>query len=187
MKFLRSLLLLITLLFISCSQDNNNVLPINKEESKDDSDIKDTIDDDSETPDIKDTDTTDNNSDTEKIKYGENFIVFEPDITNSNLDLWTRRVPGDTKYHLGTGIEAINKGYLEFTGNNKNSGPPTSPLKYKFKCPKDGKYRLLMRMFQPLKDGEPEDKRNDVFIKLIGDFTTACKYPTEDLKKKRCS
>jgi len=40
-----------------------------------------------------------------------------------------------------------------------------------------------MRMFQPLKDGEPEDKRNDVFIKLIGDFTTACKYPTEDLKK----
>jgi len=111
MKFLRSLLLLITLLFISCSQDNNNVLPINKEESKDDSDIKDTIDDDSETPDIKDTDTTDNNSDTEKIKYGENFIVFEPDITNSNLDLWTRRVPEDTKYHLGTGIEAINNLY----------------------------------------------------------------------------
>lgn len=108
--------------------------------------------------------------------------MFEPEITDSDLGLWIKRVPEDAKYRVGTSIEAINKGYLEFTGNNLNTGPAKSPLEYKFKCPKTAKYKVVMRMYQPLADGEEADKRNDVYIKLAGDFTTACAYSTETLK-----
>ena len=119
------------------------------------------------------------------IKIGPNYVVFEPEVTKSDLGLWVKRIPSDSKYHVVSEdeIDAINKGYLEFTGNDKNSGPATSPLKYTFKCPKSAKYRIVMRMLQPLKDGEEGDKRNDVYIKLAGNFTSACKYPVERLKK----
>ncbi|WP_159020754.1 hypothetical protein [Algibacter sp. L3A6] len=116
------------------------------------------------------------------ILYGDNFIVFEPEITKSDLGLWVKRVPGDPKYHVGTGIEAINKGYLEFTGNNLNTGPATSPLEYEFVCPKTAQYRLVMRMYQPLADDEEEDKRNDVYVRLEGDFTSGFVYTTETLE-----
>lgn len=118
------------------------------------------------------------------IKIGENYIVFEPEVTQSDLDLWVKRVPGDSEYHIVANdeIDAINDNYLEFTGNNLNSGPPTSPLSYTFTCPKTGEYRLAMRMYQNLEDDEEDDKRNDVWIKLEGDFTTACVYPTNTLK-----
>ncbi len=193
MKFLRLILLLVMMISISCSQNGNDPEPMENENSKDNPDSSDSdTDEDTNTED----DNTDNDSnsddddssmdtkeDTDGVKYGDNFIVFEPQITTSDLGLWKKRVPEDSKYHVGTGIEAINRNYLEFTGNNLNSGPPTSPLEYNFKCPKSGKYRLVMRMYQPLAEGEAGDKRNDVWIKLAGDFTTACVYPTEELKK----
>jgi len=118
------------------------------------------------------------------IKIGVNYIIFEPNVTTSDLGLWINRVPGDSEYHTVANdeIDAINNNYLEFTGNNLNSGPPTSPLSYTFTCPKTAEYRLVMRMYQNLEDGEEDDKRNDVWIKLQGDFTTACIYSTEDLK-----
>lgn len=191
MNFLRLILLLTMMASISCSQNNSEPESMENENSKDDSDSSDsdtdgdtnTDDDTDDSSSNNDDDNMDTTEDTDGIKYGANFIVFEPEITKSNLGLWLKRVPGDSKYHVGTGIEAINKNYLEFTGNNLNSGPPTSPLEYKFKCPKAGKYRIAMRMYQPLADGEAGDKRNDVWIKLAGDFTTACVYPTEELKK----
>lgn len=116
------------------------------------------------------------------IKYGKDYIVFEPEITKSDLDLWVQRKPGDLSYYKGDGIEAIHKNYLEFTGNDMNFGEPTSPLIYNFKAPKTGDFRIVMRMYQPLKKGEKEDKRNDIYIKLAGDFTSACKFSTETLK-----
>jgi hypothetical protein len=116
------------------------------------------------------------------FKYGSNFIVFEPEVTKSSLGLWKKRVPADAEYHVGD-MEAINKGYMEFTGNNMNGGAANSPLEYTFTAPETAKYRLAMRMYQPLADGELGDKRNDVWVKLAGDFTTACVYPTEELKK----
>ncbi|WP_157961145.1 hypothetical protein [Lutibacter citreus] len=118
----------------------------------------------------------------EGIKYGPDFIVFEPEITKSDLGLWVKRTPEDSKYYKSEDIEAINKTYLEFTGNNLNGGNAKSPLTYTFTAPKTAKFRIVMRMYQPLLDGEAGDKRNDIWIKLAGDFTSACIYPTEDLK-----
>lgn len=116
------------------------------------------------------------------IKYGPDFLVFEPEISKSTLGKWVKRTPSDANYYKGTGMEALNKTYLEFTGNNLNGGAANSPLTYTFKAPKTAKFRLVMRMYQPLLDGEEGDKRNDLYIKLAGDFTSACIYPTEDLK-----
>ena len=47
------------------------------------------------------------------IKYGPDFLVFEPEITKSDLGKWVKRTPSDSKYYKGTGIEALNKNYLE--------------------------------------------------------------------------
>ncbi|MGY6647712.1 hypothetical protein [Wenyingzhuangia sp. IMCC45574] len=131
-----------------------------------------------------------------EIKYGEDYIVFEPQVTKSDLGLWKQRRKGDTDYYPSTPdfksgeslIPALNDDYLEFTGNNLNGGTPTSPLEYDFVAPKDGDFRIVMRMLQPLQKVsgtnhyEEGDKRNDVWIKLQGDFETACVYPTTQLK-----
>lgn len=132
---------------------------------------------------------------TNNIVYGKDFVVFEPEVTTSPLGFWKIRKKGDVAYYASSdknAADAINDSYLEFTGNNLNSGPPKSPLSYTFKAPKTGKFRIIMRMLQPLKkislnseQYEPEDKRNDLWIKLEGDFTTACSYPTMVLKKNK--
>lgn len=192
MKTPRLLLLFFLITIISCSSNDDskksdpevNENTNNEENNEDTNDDEQTNDD---TSDDENSNGDDNANEGETtvlngIKYGPDFIVFEPEITNSDLGLWVKREPTDANYYSGT-PEAVNKGYLEFTGNNKNGGTPKSPLEYTFKCPKSGKYRLVMRMYQPLIADEPGDKRNDVWIKLAGDFTTACIYPTEELKK----
>jgi hypothetical protein len=179
MKFSHLLVLFIFALVFSCSPSNNQDNPVKTVEETEEEIIDEVIDEEEtggEETGGGDITTLDG------IKYGSNFILFEPEITKSDLGLWVMRVPGDPKYHVGTGIEAINKNYLEFTGNNLNGGAAKSPLSYTFTSPKTGKFRLVMRMYQPLLDGEAGDKRNDLWIKLAGDFTTACIYPTEDLK-----
>lgn len=137
------------------------------------------------------------------IKIGPNYIVFEPEVTKSDLGLWVLRKKGETGYYPDTDsfkttegeVPALNNTYLEFTGNNLNGGEAKSPLKYSFICPKTAKYRLTMRMLQSLEkcavgtnhcanDGyEKGDKRNDLWFKIEGDFTSASTFPTEEIKK----
>ncbi len=141
----------------------------------------------------------------EGVKYGENYVVFEPEITKSNLDTWVVRNKGEAGYFPETEHmqmwnaselkSAINDSYLEFTGNNLNGGVPKSPLVYTFTCPKTAKYRLAMRMLQPLHECtagsthcadtgyEKGDKRNDCWVKLEGDFTSGNHVPLTELKK----
>ena len=120
-------------------------------------------------------------SNCDEYTYGPNWIVFEADITNSDLDKWAKRTPAYNKYMAGTGQLPIGNDYLEFTGNNENGGTATSPLVYKFTAPKTGKYRLGMRLLQNL-EGAEWDKSNDVYIKMAGNFTTGNIFSTDDLK-----
>ncbi len=120
----------------------------------------------------------------ENIKYGEDFIVFEAEDTESDMTKWAVRKPGDTKYYPGGNPEAINQTYLEYTGPwaaGKNHGGDTE-LKYNFTCPKTGEYRLLMRMYQPLDDDEAGDAKNDVFVRLEGNYTSATNKTESDLQ-----
>lgn len=118
----------------------------------------------------------------DKYTYGANWVVFESDITDSNLDKWVKRTPGDGHYMQGTRtFGPIGEDYLEFTGNNENGGTATSPLVYKFTAPKTAKYRLGMRLLQNL-EGAEWDKSNDVYIRLEGNFTSGNAFSTDDMK-----
>ncbi|GEM_PF-1608536 len=110
------------------------------------------------------------------IKYGEDFVVFEAEDTDTPLgSLWTIRTPDDSeylKYYTNPNASSpnpFNDTYLEYTGPWQGAG---SDLVYKFTCPKTGAYRVGMRMHCPLRNGELPDKRNDVFIKMEGNFTS---------------
>ncbi|MFY0607654.1 MAG: Ig-like domain-containing protein [Cyclobacteriaceae bacterium] len=118
----------------------------------------------------------------EYIKYGPDYIVIEAEDTPSDMSKWTLRKPGDAKYYKGEGQEAINQTYLEYTG--PWLGGADTELTYKFTCPKTSEYRLVMRMYQPLNETEAGDKKNDVFVKLAGNFTSATNQPKSELEKK---
>lgn len=175
LKLLALLLLSLCFIMFSCSND--------KEETFNKEDYQIVKEEPGGEEEEEEEETGETTKTVDGIKYGADFVLFEPEVTKSDLGLWVKRTPTDSKYYVGSGIEAINKGYLEFTGNNLNGGSAKSPIEFKFTCPKDGKYRMVMRMYQPLLDGEAGDKRNDVWVKLTGDYTTACVYPTEELKK----
>jgi len=120
---------------------------------------------------------TNNSSDSTMVAsdgyvYGPNWVSFEAEITNSDLGEWVVRKPGDAKYMTGGGsIGPIGNDYIEFTGNNESSGPPNSPLQYTFTAPKTAKYRIAGRLMQNL-EGAEQDKCNDVYIKMEGDYTS---------------
>lgn len=112
------------------------------------------------------------------ITQGSNYVVFEADDhTSSDLGEWVLRQNGDAEY-LGDGI---GDDYLEFTGNKSTTGSPNSPLVYKFTAPSTGIYQLSMRMYQNLEEDEESDIRNDVYVRLSGDFTSANAYSDTDL------
>jgi hypothetical protein len=115
------------------------------------------------------------------MTIGPNYIVFEAEATESPLGKWQIIKPGDARYKNSSSVAPINNTHLEFTGNDYNSGPATSPLEYRFECPKTGTYRLGGRLYQRL-EGQPEDKCNDVYIRMAGNFTSANSIPTSVLK-----
>ena len=119
------------------------------------------------------------------IKYGPNYIVFEAEDTDDITDKWVIRKPGDPKYLSNfDGINGapgpMNDTYLEYTGGfaNKSEGNIT----YTFTAPKTATYQMVMRMYSPIGKDEGADKKNDVFIKMEGDFTSgSAKWSEADL------
>ncbi|WNJ16575.1 Ig-like domain-containing protein [Pontibacter sp. G13] len=118
------------------------------------------------------------------IKYGPDYVVFEAEDTPSDMTHWAIREPGDPNYYVGTGneIEAINQTYIEYTGP---WAAAASPLSYTFVAPSTADYRLVMRLYQPLDSGEAGDKKNDVFIRLEGNYTSATTLTKADLETNR--
>ena len=111
----------------------------------------------------------------QNIKYGSDYVVFEAEDTNTSLgNLWKVRTPNDPDYlkyltNIGNSPDPINNNYLEYVGPWQGAG---SDLVYKFTAPKTGAYRMAMRMHCPLRSGEKDDQRNDVFVKLEGNYTS---------------
>lgn len=105
------------------------------------------------------------------MTIGEDFIAFEAEATMSPLGLWEIIGPDDVRYKDSGMFPPINRTHVEFTGNDKNGGDATSPLDYTFRCPKTGTYCLGARLFQRL-EGEPDDKCNDVYVRMSGNFTS---------------
>jgi hypothetical protein len=119
------------------------------------------------------------------IKYGPNYIAIEAEDTGNTIEKWVIRKPGDQKYldnfdGISGAPGPINDTYIEYTGGfgNKDQGN----LTYTFTAPKTAKYQMTMRMYSPIGVDDKADKKNDVFVKMEGDFTSgSAKWSNNDL------
>ena len=174
--YLSALIVCISLNLISCSSESDSL-----------EDNETNLVDENSTDSPTDEETEPETNDTESVlsclkTLGTNYVVFDAEATESPLDQWKLITKGDSDYLDKESLGPINETHLEFTGNNQGSGPATSPLDYVFTAPSSGEYKLLMRLYQRL-EGAEEDKSNDVYIKMAGNFTSATdKYTTEDLQ-----
>ena len=121
----------------------------------------------------------------QEIFYGDDYIVFEAEATNTPLTNsgWVLREKGDVGYqqYVATkGVEPMFDTYMEYTGPWAGTG--MTALEYSFVCPKTANYRILLRMHQPLLSNEADDGCNDVFVSMQGDFESACDLTTAQLK-----
>jgi arabinoxylan arabinofuranohydrolase len=104
-------------------------------------------------------------------------IVIEAESTKSPLGMWNVVNTASDKFVKG----ASGDHYLEFQGNDPDQGEPNSPLSYEFIAPEDGDYRVVMMSSKRL-EGVRGDMCNDAWVKMDGDFETACKLSTQELK-----
>lgn len=92
------------------------------------------------------------------------LVVMEMENTPSNLGLWQEK----TEHSGYTG-----DGYLQFLGNSHISGPPNSPLEYKFQIETPGLYFLHLRS---RKDNSADPTRtdisNDAYVRVEGDYSS---------------
>ncbi|WP_096086303.1 DUF5060 domain-containing protein [Agaribacterium haliotis] len=92
------------------------------------------------------------------------LVVIEAETTESALGSWLRK----------TSIDGYSgSAYLEFNGNNAQSGPADSPLTYRFKVNKAGLYYLDMHVAKvdmELNGQWRTDIANDAYVRLDGDF-----------------
>ena len=100
-------------------------------------------------------------------------VVFEAESTDSSLRRWEKK--RDVDGYTG-------ECHLEFTGNKPESGPPDSPLQYKFRITKAGKYQLTIRARKRL-ESKRTDISNDCFVALDGDFSAGGEAPLSVLRK----
>lgn len=100
------------------------------------------------------------------------IVMMEAESTASRLGKWK----------LMTSVDDFSgTGHLEFTGNKPESGPPNSPLVYRFTVSKAGNYTLVLRGHKNL-ISKREDICNDCFVALDGDFESGNDTPKKILK-----
>lgn len=99
-------------------------------------------------------------------------VVIEAESTDSRLGRWKQKT--DVADFQG-------KCHLEFTGNKTESGPPQSPLEYKFRINKSGTYQLILRARKRL-ETKREDISNDCYVALKGDFEPGGEAPLRVLR-----
>lgn len=89
------------------------------------------------------------------------LVVMEVENTPSDLGLW--QLQTDYSGHTGDG-------YLQFTGNSTASGPPNSPLEYRFRINTPGLYYLHLHIARDTTHGQPGDHSNDAYVRVEGDY-----------------
>ena len=102
------------------------------------------------------------------------LLAIEAESTSSRLGKWKK------KFDVA---DFTGECHLEFTGNKTESGPPESPLKYKFTISKGGKYSLLIRARKRL-ESKRADISNDCYVSLKGNFDTGGSAPIKVLKNE---
>ncbi|MFC7335940.1 DUF5060 domain-containing protein [Haloferula chungangensis] len=88
------------------------------------------------------------------------LVVMEMEHTSSSLGQWEEQ--SSLSGYSGSG-------YLQFLGNNYETGPATSPLEYIFKINKAGLYYLHLHCAKETHDGRT-DVANDCYVRVEGDY-----------------
>ena len=88
------------------------------------------------------------------------LVIIETESTTSPLGQWIAKTSV-------SGYTGPN--YLEFNGNTTTSGPPNSPLEYKFRITKPGLYYIHLHCAKETVDGRT-DVANDAYIRVEGDY-----------------
>lgn len=118
------------------------------------------------------------NTPTPEIKLTANdYIFIEAENTKSDLQKWNLIKYGDSNYVA----KVSGFSYLEFNGNQIDSGKPNSPLEYTFTAPKEGNFRLLLMSNKPLAE-DSEDCCNDAYVKMAGNFNSGTNLSKNDLE-----
>lgn len=92
------------------------------------------------------------------------FIVIEAESA-SELGNWVLHSDSDAFDWLAG---FTGKGCIQFTGNTEVSGPPDSPLTYRFMVTKPGDYKLMARALEAPLETNQGDKANDCYLRLVG-------------------
>lgn len=88
------------------------------------------------------------------------LVVMEIENSPSALGLWQKQT--SLTGHTGSG-------YLQFLGNNYETGPATSPLEFSFKINQAGLYYLHLHCAKQTEDGRT-DVANDCYVRVEGDY-----------------
>jgi|GEM_PF-3297792 len=64
-------------------------------------------------------------------------------------------------------------GHLEFLLNETRGGSPRAPLSYTFQIHTPGSYRILLRARKRIAEGDDQDKSNDCYIRVEGNYTAS--------------
>lgn len=95
------------------------------------------------------------------------YICLEMESTKSPLDQWVKIEAGNP-LHVPTVSGGV---FLEFTGNAPAGGGAKSPISFTFTINTAGTYGLSIKSTKRL-EGELDDKCNDCFVKMAGDFSS---------------
>lgn len=98
------------------------------------------------------------------VEPNNEYIVIEAESAQE-LGKWVVHTD-NSKYEWIEGFSG--EGCIQFTGNRENSGPPDSPLTYRFKVEEHGIYRLEARALEAPIETNEGDKANDCYLRLIG-------------------
>lgn len=92
------------------------------------------------------------------------LVILEAESTQSPLGKWEK----------GSTLEGYTgDGYLTFTANNYETGPPNSPLEFTFRVQRAGLYHLHLhcaREDQQIRGEMRDDVANDAYVRVEGDF-----------------
>ncbi len=95
------------------------------------------------------------------------YICLEMESTKSPLNQWVKIEAGNPLH-----VPSVSGGvFLEFTGNAPAGGGAKSPLSFTFTINTPGTYGLSIKSTKRL-EGELDDKCNDCYVKMAGDFSS---------------
>src|SRR6056297_3492736 len=119
------------------------------------------------------------------IQYGNAQAVFQESdgIVTIEMESTFGQPLGD--WVPGAAVDPENQtgtGYLEFTGNDPEQGPPSDPLEYVFKINKSGVYSLHLhcaKLNQEFNGRMRNDVANDAYVRVDGNYQARNPQPDD--------